>query len=133
MSYKDPWERRHGKSLTMILGGIEYTNFIRRMKLVGRFKKQTYHRDRTNASIQVNRAIKKGQMTRGVCFCGISKTEGHHDDYTKPLSVIWLCRPHHQEADRQRRKREKLLTHNINNDVLIYNTAQQRHISIPFC
>lgn len=28
--------------------------------------------------------------------CGAEKSEAHHDDYTKPLSVRWLCRSHHR-------------------------------------
>jgi hypothetical protein len=35
-------------------------------------------------------------MTRPPCrVCGNPKTDAHHDDYTKPLEVDWLCRLHH--------------------------------------
>jgi hypothetical protein len=44
-------------------------------------------------------AVKSGKMKRGTCeTCGSSKDiHGHHDDYSKPLSVRWLCRKHHRE------------------------------------
>lgn len=33
--------------------------------------------------------------------CLERKTEAHHADYTKPLKVIWLCRPHHSLLHRE--------------------------------
>ena len=30
--------------------------------------------------------------------CGETKVEAHHDDYTKPLEVRWLCKRHHAEV-----------------------------------
>jgi len=30
--------------------------------------------------------------------CGATKVEAHHDDYTKPLEVRWLCKRHHSEV-----------------------------------
>ena len=36
-----------------------------------------------------------------------SKLHGHHDDYSKPLEVRWMCLPCH--ADYHRREREGLL------------------------
>lgn len=33
--------------------------------------------------------------------CGAERAEAHHDDYSKPLSVRWLCKRHHAEHHRQ--------------------------------
>ncbi len=41
-------------------------------------------------------ALRTGRMTKGICPCGETKVEAHHDDYSRPLKVIWLCRPHHR-------------------------------------
>jgi len=45
------------------------------------------------------RAIKRGDLERQPCE--VCKTridvEAHHDDYTKPLQVRWLCKRHHAE------------------------------------
>ena len=47
-------------------------------------------------------AIKTGRIVRLPCeACGEENTHGHHEDYTKPLDVIWLCPIHHKEAHRQ--------------------------------
>ena len=44
------------------------------------------------------------QVVRGPCeVCGTAKTHGHHDDYDKPLTVRWLCGPHHRELHTQLR------------------------------
>jgi hypothetical protein len=44
-------------------------------------------------------AIQKGLLIKKSCeVCGTNeKVEAHHDDYTKPLEVRWLCRHHHRE------------------------------------
>lgn len=44
------------------------------------------------------RAIRSGDLVPQPCeVCGKLKVDAHHDDYSKPLSVRWLCRPHHKE------------------------------------
>ena len=40
--------------------------------------------------------VKRGYMTAKPCeVCGEEKTVAHHDDYSKPLDVRWLCQAHH--------------------------------------
>jgi len=44
----------------------------------------------------VRDAVRKGILKRTPCIqCGKKRVNGHHHDYSKPLSVIWLCRTHH--------------------------------------
>ena len=46
-------------------------------------------------------AIKQGRLARMPCeICGVAKVDAHHDDYSKPLDVRWLCRSHHLEFHR---------------------------------
>jgi hypothetical protein len=41
-------------------------------------------------------ALKSGALARLPCeICGNPKSHGHHDDYSKPLDVRWLCHTHH--------------------------------------
>lgn len=45
------------------------------------------------AHCKVQRAIKKGILIRGNCsMCNATEDiHAHHEDYSKPLEVIWLC------------------------------------------
>lgn len=50
------------------------------------------------ASIATGNAIRDGRLIPQPCEkCGAEKVEAHHDDYSKPLAVRWLCRRHHLE------------------------------------
>ena len=53
-------------------------------------------------------AVRVGKMVRQPCVkCGNKKTEGHHEDYSKPYDVIWLCRACHSKEHRMLRAKEK--------------------------
>ena len=43
-------------------------------------------------------AIYRKKIIRQPCeVCGDIKSQGHHEDYSKPLEVVWLCQKHHDE------------------------------------
>jgi hypothetical protein len=48
------------------------------------------------ARTAVAQAIRCGLLTKEPCIvCGDAMADGHHEDYKKPLRVVWLCRSHH--------------------------------------
>lgn len=51
------------------------------------------NREKTKAHNSLNYAIRCGSIVRGACEkCGTTqRIHGHHDDYTQPLVVHWLC------------------------------------------
>ena len=51
-----------------------------------------------SAHSKVSRALKHGLIVREpCCMCGSKeKIHAHHDDYLKPLEVMWLCVTHHK-------------------------------------
>lgn len=53
-----------------------------------------------SARAYIYRGVLSGKISKLPCqVCGNIKSEAHHSDYTKPLSVEWLCRIHHRQAD----------------------------------
>ena len=55
-------------------------------------------------------AIRSGKITRGDCLvCGKSDAEGHHEDYSLPFDVLWLCTLHHRRLHTGRSIPEMIL------------------------
>lgn len=56
------------------------------------------NKEKKRAYVQLNRAVASGKIERpGSCSeCKKKcKPDGHHMDYSKPLSVVWICRACH--------------------------------------
>lgn len=62
--------------------------------------------EKVNAQQILSRQIKNGQIKRSPCqVCGkIKNIQGHHQDYSKPLEIIWLCPIHHKEIHKNGEK-----------------------------
>jgi len=46
--------------------------------------------------------VSMGRIAKYPCVeCGDIKSQAHHEDYSKPLEVIWLCRKHHMEKHKK--------------------------------
>ena len=50
----------------------------------------------------VAKAIRNGSLLRLPCVrCGEKKSLAHHEDYDKPLEVMWLCQPCHKQRHKE--------------------------------
>ena len=50
----------------------------------------------------VARAVKNGLLLSQPCaICGSQKAVAHHEDYDKPLDVVWYCQAHHKARHAQ--------------------------------
>jgi len=57
---------------------------------------------RTVCHNAVSRAIRNGSLFRQPCVrCGEQKSLAHHEDYDKPLEVVWLCQPCHKQRHKE--------------------------------
>lgn len=61
--------------------------------------------DQYRATRAVGNAMRDGRLTKKPCeVCGgTSNIQAHHEDYSKPLEVRWLCVQHHHQLHRERR------------------------------
>jgi hypothetical protein len=53
--------------------------------------------DKYRAWGAVSNALRRGKLVKQPCeICGSTTVEAHHEDYSRPLDVHWLCQEHHR-------------------------------------
>lgn len=63
---------------------------------------RTEDKRRQSAHNAVARALRTGKLVRESCVrCGEKKSIAHHEDYDKPLEVVWLCQPCHKQRHKE--------------------------------
>jgi len=74
-------------------GGISQNHYHYKLIQIKRYPK------RINARKLSHNAIRSGKLIKEPCeICGTAENiQSHHEDYSKPLDVKWLCRKHHRE------------------------------------
>jgi len=80
---------------------------IRRQSHPERYAAMHLKRDRVKLAARtlVRSKISQGELKREPCErCGSTNVHAHHDDYSKPLQVRWLCPTHHAEVHREARQ-----------------------------
>lgn len=67
-------------------------------------KMREKHPEKVAARLMVRRAIERGDLAPQPCrVCGERKAHAHHEDYSQPLDVWWLCVKHHHERHHELR------------------------------
>ena len=71
------------------------------------------NKEKREAHVVLGNALRDGRVKKLPCeVCGsINRVQAHHDDYSKPLTVRWLCSKHHASIHHTRRcemKQQKL-------------------------
>ena len=85
------YDRDRGKNPERIKANTEITKIWRAEDL-----------RRRKAHYSVSQAIKKGILIRQPCCrCNETKSLAHHEDYDKPLDVMWLCQPCHKQRHKE--------------------------------
>ena len=85
------YDRERGKNPERIKAGVEITRIWR-----------AEDKRRQKAHYSVSQAIKKGQLIRQPCCrCNEKHSIAQHEDYDKPLDVMWLCQPCHKQRHKE--------------------------------
>lgn len=83
---------------------IKHNHRIRNRSIITKYT-QEYRKanpDKYSAHKIMKNAIRRGELEQKPCeVCGNIKSQGHHEDYSKPLEIIWLCAKHHNEAHKK--------------------------------
>ncbi len=73
-------------------GGISKDYYHYKLLQKQRYPEKYWARETTR------RAVKAGKIIKTPCVvCGEINVFAHHEDYSKPFEVVWLCRKHHRE------------------------------------
>lgn len=78
-----------------------------RERSIARFAENSDQRMKQACRLETQKAIRHGILKYLPCeVCGLddSSVQAHHDDYSKPLEVRWLCSWHHAEHHKNEKK-----------------------------
>lgn len=78
------------------------------------YQENQYHNDlvgrkKIDARIKVSIEIKLKKLVKLPCIIcnSVEKVQAHHEDYSKPLDITWLCHEHHMKRHVELRKINK--------------------------
>lgn len=89
------WNQRHREQKRNNNAAYQARHAKDRAERTRRYRAANPEKRAAHQAVQT--ALRNGSMVRRGCeVCG-AKASAHHDDYTKPLDVRWLCHAHHME------------------------------------
>lgn len=72
-----------------------HAEYMRYWRLTNPLTEEQKIKDRARSYANVY--LKRGKIEKKPCsVCGSDRSEMHHDDYSKPLNITWLCRICHE-------------------------------------
>jgi len=92
MDYTDEQKERRN--------ALQNARYIKkRPESFGIYYRSDEHRFKHQVRALTRSYVRAGKLIKMPCEkCGTKKNvEAHHDDYTKPMDIRWLCRLHHRE------------------------------------
>ena len=97
---RDRSRRNYNEGRLVYLREWKLKNKEKLVKYVKTWQRQ--NPEKRNCHVIVGNDVRDGDLVKGPCeVCGSLEVSAHHDDYSKPLEVRWLCFKHHGEANRK--------------------------------
>jgi len=105
-AYMREWYRRPGNAEAQRQS--QKASRKRRLEAVREYDrkrgKRVYNLEAERARNRLRKAVERGKLVPQPCEVGIDcegRIEAHHDDYSRPLDVRWLCQRHHMQLHRK--------------------------------
>lgn len=93
------WQERNMDHVIEYRKKSRQTQHVKMRRVEEHRREMANHPEKRIAYNLMKVALLSGDLIRKPCeVCGDVKSQGHHDDYTKPLEVRWLCHAHHCEV-----------------------------------
>ncbi len=96
-SYRKHIEKRRAQARAYQVANPEK---VRERMRAARLRRGEEYQEKRRARDQVKESLLYGRLTKGPCEHADSncrgRIEAHHDDYSRPLEVRWLCHAHHR-------------------------------------
>jgi hypothetical protein len=54
--------------------------------------------------LRTGKIVKPAQCSICKALVGVEHIQAHHEDYSRPLEVVWCCHDCHVQLDRRRRE-----------------------------
>lgn len=88
-----------------------YSKYYKKWRIKNKKRVNEWHREyysiisnkiKRNCRNTLNNALRYNKIKKGICvFYGNEKVEAHHNDYLKPLEVVWLCKKCHLKLHKE--------------------------------
>lgn len=109
-AYHRQWVKRNLKTQAAYLRKWRKNNKAKFNQQVSKWQKE--NREKINAYRKMRTALKNGTITRLYvcqdCNSKANRIDAHHEDYSKPLDVLWLCRQCHRNRHPSKHRGEEL-------------------------
>ena len=99
--YKKRWRSSPENKEKAIEYNREYSKQNREIKNAHAKTQRQRYPEKESARNKLKRAVRLGRILRpeicSICNTTPKRIEGHHEDYSKPFDVVWLCSPCHRK------------------------------------